>query len=320
MKLGVAGNVITTDLTYKFQWATDRGNGSLNLEDGWVRYKLNSNFSVFGGQFEDLTSHESLVSSGRQLAAEQSYANRVLIDSISEYTQGIGATYSREKFRVSAAFTDGANSDNSSYQDQALIIVPVPGTDPVFATVHYGTSARAEAMLLGDDWKAYDDFTARGNDADLLVVGAGANRSEGTDGDLYLYSVDAQWEPHGVPGLSLFAAFMGNQFNLNEGDDSTNLGWLAQAGYMLTEQWEIFGRYDQVNWDSDVFAADDSENNVQEFTLGVNYYISGHAAKFTADVVYLPDGSPRTESGLGIVAQDSDDTQVVGRVQFQLLL
>jgi len=32
------------------------------------------------------------------------------------------------------------------------------------------------------------------------------------------------------------------------------------------------------------------ENHVQEITLGVNYYLNGHAAKFTADVVYLPRG------------------------------
>ena len=43
-----------------------------------------------------------------------------------------------------------------------------------------------------------------------------------------------------------------------------------------------------------------------EFTVGVNYYSSGHAAKFTVDAVYLPDGTPDNETGIGVLAATSD--------------
>ena len=105
---------------------------------------------------------------------------------------------------------------------------------------------------------------------------------------------------------------MGNHVDADAGaDDLDNFGWLVQAGYMLNARWEVFGRYDQI-------ILDEADNdNIQEYTLGVNYYLNGHAAKFTADIDYLPDGSAG-QSGLGYIG--TDETETVARVQFQLLL
>ena len=55
-----------------------------------------------------------------------------------------------------------------------------------------------------------------------------------------------------------------------------------------------------------------------EITIGTNYYIRGHAAKFTIDLTYLCDGSPVSDDGSGVLA--NDDAEFVLRVQFQLLL
>ena len=319
MKFGMAGNAVTTDLSYKFQWATDRATGGVALEDAWLRYKISDNWAIFGGQFEDLTSHEALVSSARQLAVEQSYANRVLLDNFSEYTQGFGGTYSTKALRLSGALTDGANSDNTNYQDQPLAIAPTPASATALPTVYWGASARAELMVLGDNWKQYDDFSALNNKSDMLILGSGVSYSDADGGGLWLYSVDAQWEPEAVSGLALYAAVIGNQFDLNGASSYNNTGWVVQAGYMLNAKWEVFARYDEVNWDSTDFA-EGADNNVQECTVGVNYFISGHAAKFTADVVYLPNGTPRGESGLGIMPEGDSKQEAVARLQFQLLL
>jgi hypothetical protein len=43
-----------------------------------------------------------------------------------------------------------------------------------------------------------------------------------------------------------------------------------------------------------------------------------HAVKFTVDLNYLPNGSPASLPGLGIL--DSEDDQVVLRFQAQLVL
>ena len=304
VKFGFTGNVVAPELTYKFQWATDRGNGNVALEDAWARYRFCTGFSIFGGQFEDLTNHEALVSSSRQLAVESSLVNRALSESVSDYVQGVGGAYETGIFRVQAAYHDGVNSDNTNYANQTYN----------GHTVNWGTSGRAEARILGKSWKPYDDFTARGNDDDLLVVGTGAHYSDLTDAKVILWSADVQWEPKAVSGLGLFASVLDQKFQENGAADANNWGFTLQAGYMLSKDWEVFGRFGQIDYgDNAVYGT------VQEYTAGVNYYINGHAAKFTADLVYLPSGSP-AESAAGIRQVTDDSDQVVARVQFQLLL
>ena len=57
---------------------------------------------------------------------------------------------------------------------------------------------------------------------------------------------------------------------------------------------------------------------LNEFTVGFNRYINGHKAQFTVDASYLPDGSPNTEQGIGVLS--TDDDSFIFRAQFQLLL
>ncbi|MEA2734125.1 MAG: hypothetical protein QOE14_576, partial [Humisphaera sp.] len=61
-----------------------------------------------------------------------------------------------------------------------------------------------------------------------------------------------------------------------------------------------------------------TDDTLHEFAIGANYYVHGHDLKFTVDVLYMPNGSPVSDTGSGVLA--SDDTQFVLRGQFQLLL
>ena len=69
-----------------------------------------------------------------------------------------------------------------------------------------------------------------------------------------------------------------------------------------------------------------AEDNFSEITFGVNYYMQKHAAKFTADFCYLPDGAPPTSvignslTGIGYQGTGDGDDEFAFRVQFQLLL
>lgn len=63
------------------------------------------------------------------------------------------------------------------------------------------------------------------------------------------------------------------------------------------------------------------DNAYHEVTTGVNYFFGpqgafGHNAKITADVVYLPNGFPVNDTGLGI--QRTDEASFVFRVQLSL--
>ena len=61
----------------------------------------------------------------------------------------------------------------------------------------------------------------------------------------------------------------------------------------------------------------------REITAGVNYYIEKHAAKLTADLTYLPNGTPLTGStadNIGHLPNENDEAEWLFRAQFQLLL
>jgi hypothetical protein len=292
--------------------------GTPLLEDAWVRYRLADQWAVYGGQYVTPISHSNLVSSARALAVDESLADTLLIRSPLDYTQGVGAAYELKQFRVQANYNDGGNSErNTKYYDN---------------TAEWGAGARAEWMISGDNWKQYDQFTSMGNKSDLAVLGAGVQYSELAGKDVTYHAADFQWNPIAVQGLSVYAGYLGQFVGYRNSAADTagtnrsyNYGLVAQAGYMLTSKLEVFGRFDETFLDKNQFAGS-PETEIPEITAGVNYYINGHSAKFTTDVVWLPNGLDSgltgftSADGLGILPTSGNAQEVVLRVQFQLLL
>jgi hypothetical protein len=312
MKFGFDGNVFSPDLSYLFLWATDRSTGSPVLEEAWVRYVFGKDWAVKGGQFKNPLAHESLVSSKRQLAVERD----LLTDNFTggdNFVQGISLAWDDGAeglpLRAEVAYTDGANAPNQNFQD-----FPINKAD-------FGVAGRVEYLAFGD-WKQYEDFSALDNTQNLLAFGLGADLTEAGNTDTLVYTADAQWE---VGALGLYAAYYGRNVEdarIGTGATATdqNLndwGYVVQAAYLI-DKIEPFGRLDFIHFDADGLAAG-VENEVYEITVGANYYIKGHNAKFTADVVYLPNGTPVADSG-GDVLASPGETEVIFRAQFQLLL
>jgi hypothetical protein len=287
MKAGLKGNAFSKDLSYDFNLAVNRNSGSPSLEKAFVQYAFSDDWAVKAGQWKDNVFHEESVSSSKSMAADRTLVNEVLGGGNTDYVQGISLIYTSDALAAEFALTDGANSDNTNYLDQA--------------GANYGASARVEYKVMGD-WKSYSDFTALNNKEDLLVVGAGLSYTEGGDDKAVFHTVDAQYE---AGQLALYAAYVA-AWTDDGADDEYVWGALAQVAYLLDDNWEVFGRYGFIE-----------EESISEITVGANYYWHGHNAKATVDVVVLPDGSP-SDTGLGYVA--SDDLQVVLRAQFQLAL
>jgi hypothetical protein len=316
MKLEFVGNAISQDLTYNFRWATDSDEGSFNLENAYIMYQFNDQWAFRAGQWKDNVFHEENVSSSKQLAADRSLINELLAGGVTDYVQGASLIYNApdSPVRGEIAMHDGLNTDNTDFTDSG-------GDASVFSSgPNFGFSVRGE-WAMNNNFTGYDDFTAMGNQDDLLVFGVGVDWTQTGSTDAYLHTVDVQWE--GTQGLGLYAAYIG-QFLDAEGlatddeDSLYNWGALVQAGYMLNENWEIFGRYNYIDLDEDAPGADEDEDTFHEITGGVNYYFKGHSAKVTIDVGYLPEGSPTNETGIGVLQGSEDQFYVRG--QFQLLI
>jgi hypothetical protein len=58
---------------------------------------------------------------------------------------------------------------------------------------------------------------------------------------------------------------------------------------------------------------------VHEITVGLNYFVYGHNAKFTLDATWLPNGTPVADDGAGILSNDGN-SEFILRAQFQLVI
>lgn len=311
MKFGFDGHAFTPDFTYLFNWATDRKSGAPILEEGWGRYKLPGlPLAVKGGQIKDPLDHEQIMSSKYQMAIE-----RTLVDDVfakgDAFVQGVSAIYDAgadSPVRAEVAFTDGLGSNNTNFQDFPTSGIPAD----------WGAAGRVEYKVFGN-WKEYDHFSSLGDKENLLVLGAGADYTEAGHTRQLTFVGDAQAN---FGPLSLYGAFLGRYIAHNAGASNANTfdpTARIQAAYLVTPTIEPYLRYEYIHFDGPEFAST-IKHNVHELTAGLNWYVHGKAAKFTFDVVYLPNGTPVADDGSGVLTQSNGRNEWIGRAQFQLLL
>ena len=311
MKFGVDGNVFSPNTTYLFNWATNRNDGNVFLEEAWVRQKLNDTWAIKGGQMKDPFAHESIVSAKRLVAADRALVTDVFTGG-DNYVQGVAGQYMRDAFQAEVAFTDGANAPNENFQD-----FPTNTWD-------FGAAGRVQYKLFGD-WSAYEQFSSLNIKKELCVIGGALDVSQAGNTTQLLQTADIQYNQ--TTGLSMYGAYYGRYTAnapaqagtpVSPTSDTYDWGFIAQVGYLIPDtKWEPYFRYDFIKFDSENVPAG-ADDIVNEFTVGTNYYIHGQDLKLTVDFMWLPDGSPVSDSGTGVLA--SDDAEFVLRAQFQLLL
>jgi len=330
MKLELGGTLLSKDLEYFFQWATEREGGDVYLEEAWAKYMFADEWGVKAGHFKDPVHHEELVSSKRQMAVERSLLNELLGGGFTDRVQGVSLIYGNygknAPVYAELALHDGLNSDNTNFTGRPE---PLPDDPLGLGSSHsldWGVSGRLEVKVMGD-WKNYRDFSAMGTREDLLVIGGGFDWSQGGDGDIFCGTLDVQYEH--PQGLGLYGAGLVRTVDgelVGSDDTFTDWGLLAQVSYMFNPAWEAFLRYDVTIYDEDVvFSNGNSEDTFHEVTIGINYYLgkdgsAGHRAKLTFDLTWLPNGAPKSVSGNGIMDKNNGENEWIFRGQFQLLI
>jgi len=301
LAFGFDGVACTPNLTYLFQWNTDTDGGSVALEQAYVRYAFNDTMALRAGQFRNPVFHEQEIGQTTQLAVDRSLANALITGTNEARTQAVEFQFDpSSQLAIMVGAEDGFNSQNSDFTD------PSSG-----GSYDWGLYARVNFFVMGSK-EAYKDFSAVGDRGQLLVIGAGGDVSQTGSFNDYLHTIDVQYE---TGGLSVYAAYLGD-YRDSGGDDIYNWGFVLQAGYMVSPSWEVFGRWDYTNFDSDFSTSSDE---FCELTLGVNWYMcAGQNVKVSLDVSWLPNGSPTELRSLGILAGDDQEWMVRG--QFQLLL
>ncbi len=292
--------IFSGDLNKQWSYKIDvdmMSDSNFRPQDVFLAYKQDA-WRVRGGQFKLPILKEELVSDTEQLAVERSTLNSVFTGARS---QGIDATYTDKQFRLVGMVSDGLNQPNSTFDAEPADI---------------GCTARGEFLWEGEDFKRFDSFAGWAGKPYTGMVGAALHYQDGgetggtTDASNLTYTVDASAKGD---GWSAYLAVMGRNVETS-GTDFSDYGFLAQAGYFVTDQTEVFLRYSHIMPDDDRA----SGNDFKEVTAGVSHYLfpESSAVKFTADVTFGLDDQAgassivSTSSSNGLLASGEDQTYV----------
>lgn len=357
-KLTLAGHIIDPSLTFEVKPVFNRASTSISsgaqtlsnrdvvgsIEDIWVQKGFGNGLSIRAGQFKAPFLREELVSSSSQLAVERTLVNDTFT---TKFSQGVQVEWEQDMFRIQGFYGDGLRANRvgpttgsgalSDYSGAYLTDFQTNDTDWAFA-------GRAELKLAGQ-WKQFRDLTSfRGEELGVLLgLGAmGQNlrpntaNSAGVE-DMFGLTGDVTVD---FGGANLFAYAVYRQVGLNSAvatrgggtDDSLEQwGFAVQGGFFVTEDLEIFGRYEFGDTDSNKFRtaallADGESNSI--VTAGVNWYPMGSSntgIKWTTDVGFALDPVVDFNSSGGNWLSDqtatgaaTQDGQFVLRSQIQL--
>lgn len=221
------------------------------------------------------------------------YGLQTLDHSNSSYVFGLGRTQGIEVgcisdwFRFAGAFSDGIGRYSPTQNNDFL----PPGASP---SSDFAVSGRVEGKF-GGTWSQFeDDQSWRGEEFGFLVGLGGYFQSgrngnanfayPGTDGSEYGFTADATASFGGfnVTG-ALFYTTADSDFS-GGGGDSDNYGAYVQAGFFLSDEFELVGRYEYGDLGELGGVLD---NNLQSvITIGANWYFAKNLCKWQTELSY----------------------------------
>ncbi len=285
-RLTFSGNVSDFRYEVQGQWGSPLGveNGlfgvptsgpnEFNLLNAYVErdFDLGGNtLTVTAGQFKAPFLREWLVDAGDLMAVDYSLLTYYFYQG---YSVGVMAGMSSDDFRVNVAFTNGVGTP----QDLGIGSY---GSGWNSNPTQYSFAGRAEYKMSGN-WADFDNFSSRRGEAEGLMIGVGGlfqkyntGFSLGNRAIVTGVTADVTWN---FGGASIFAALVYENLSTEGAGSNQPWGFMVQGGYFVTDDVEIFARYDYAN--ADVPGGDVTKLSV--ITAGANYFLSDNA-KFTAD-------------------------------------
>jgi hypothetical protein len=328
-RLSFGGYVFNPDMTYYIRGAFDRdgggaqspeiSGGNLQLYDAWIRWQLDSTWSLRFGQFKLPFNREELVESSRQLAVERSLVNESVNIGRS---QGVELGWHSGAHRLAAAFSDGGHDQLGGFNN--FVGTNTANTPALDEDVEWILTTRYELLLAGA-WDQFKDFTSPQDDEFGALFGIAGHAQENEFGTgsgsardqqiWFAYTADLSLE---LGGTNAFVSFAHHYVDSPAFGFFNIFGIVGQAGWYLTPKTELFARFE---WGRFEFESLDF-SDLYLVTMGFNYYVDGHDAKLTTDIGFGISKVENTwDSDIAGWRFDGDgvEPQIVFRTQFQLL-
>ena len=323
-KLKFDGHVLDPSWRYTLNLALDHdsSDNEFDVEDAFFRKSFDNGVTIWGGQHKLEFNREELTSSSYQLAVDRSEVNELFN---LDRSQGVMVEYAGDKFRLWGGYSNGAAQRAVGFDSQNVL-----DADAFTGRVDW---------LAAGDWTQFKDFQGwKGQDFAAMVggaihyqvsrYGADVNTAMTPRTTRVSWTIDGQIEGD---GWSAFAYIVGNHLSDNAAGSTSasQLGFVVQGAWMLNDKWDIYARYEWADLDDNssmnIVATSPGLTDLSIITVGVNYYIDNHTAKWTSDIGFGLDSTPDTTSNSAVRGvgwrpdAPGEDGQVVFRTQLQLL-
>jgi hypothetical protein len=236
-------------------------------------------------------------------------------------TQGILLGYQGDSWSFEASFNDGGRSPNGA----ALLY-----------DTEYSFDARAQLKTAGT-WNQFNDFTSWRSTDDFGMLfgvaghfqrdesGTAAGSLLGTGDEIEIWGITGDVSIEGG-GWNGFGAIVYNDIQDDTVVDLNPWGAVIQGGVFLSEDFELFGRYEMGDHDVDG-GLTFQEEDLNILTVGVTKYWNQHGLKWTTDFGWAfdpidPVWTAVTGGNMALTGWRGDSTddgdQMVFRSQLQL--
>ena len=189
---------------------------------------------------------------------------------------GLSLAWESDMFRVRAMYGNGDGQGSVQYDNSG-------NSQPAF-------TARAE-FLAGGSWDQFENFSSMpGDEAGILIGVAGSyeNTKKRYDNN---YSVNnsrkARWAVTGdaqvdFGGATVAGSLTWAEQSTGNNDDKVNpWGAVVQAGVFVTDDWEVYGRFQFLDYD------DSNYDDMYILAVGLNGYLGGtNNVKWSTEVGY----------------------------------
>jgi phosphate-selective porin OprO/OprP len=304
-KLKFYGHVTANPkIGYKIVLAGEREGGAILLDTFEIDHEFVNGVTITAGQLNLPFLRAELVSSSKQLAVDRGSATEYFT---LDGAQGIALSWGNDTVKLAGMVSDGADSEDLDWAADMTDIA---------------LSGRADVKLVGE-WEQADDFSAWSGAGPAAFLGAAVHWEKAETGTTAPNDAVLLWTVDGLvecSGVGIMAAVMGLSTDNETGPDFDDLGFQLEAGvFVVPDKLQPFVRYDYIDVDG--------MDEMNLLTVGVNYYLNKHNAKFTVDVVHAFDTMFDTSrnfndpasSGLGLRDDvDGQDGQTALRAQFQV--
>lgn len=305
-----------------YNWTDQNTFMGARMWDAWIAFQLNNETSIKIGQFKLPFTKESLIRDPYRMAV---YSTLVDYFMGLERNAGVQFDWESDHRRFTLAVTNGSPSlfsgnlwgHNSD---------PSPPWSALSRDTLYSVTMRHEWKILGD-WNQFEQFTSPPGSERGVLIGVAGHRQNNErvsplpvggipDGGFWGVTADIMMQ---FDGASLYGAVIYERVkDLSSTVPSLNiLGFVAQGSTYISNQTELFARYESGGPDRESVGGD----HLQILTIGLNHYIDGQDVKLTADLGFsfgeIAGSLANTEAGWIEDLQRRD--QVLLRTQLQLM-